>query len=286
MAARWRHDVEHDRAAYQLWTFQTAFRWIYPSIAADGRWTDQLGDLIELHRSTGVGGLTPGRRITQAVWNQVVGTTRINAAGAPSAVAADPLAVYRAPWQSAAALTAAATEVDLIELVQNPGANSDVINVYREPSTVEVLIHHRDTRPLAANDAWVLLLWQSGASANTLTGLDLSALPGFAAAAAASVGPIALPPTLSSWTHAAGPAGAALHRLPTTLDARLPRAVSIDVDFSGVTAYHRVLMVAVVGSSIDLLTAVPQNAPVTVTDLVRNWPYAAMRLGRVIPRPA
>jgi hypothetical protein len=271
---------------YQLWTFQTAFRWIYPSIAADGRWTDQLGDLIELHRATPASGLTPGRRITQAVWNQVLVNTRIDAAGALSAAVGDPLAVYRPPWQSSAAPGAVATEIDLMELVQPPGANNGVINVYREPSTVEVLIHHRDTRPLAANDAWVLLLWQSGKSAGTLTGLDLSALPAYVVAAAATVTPNPLPATPAGWTLQAGPAGAAIHRLPTTLDARIPRAVSIDVDFSGVTAYHHVLLVAVVGSSIDMLTALPQNAPVTVNDLVRNWPYAAMRLARVIPRPA
>ena len=271
--------------AYQLWTFQTAFRWLYPSIAADGRWSDQLGDLIELHRSIPANGLTAGRSVTRAVWNQVLGSVRLDAAGAVSAVAGDPLAVYRAPWQSTASPNAVATEVDLIELVPASGTNGNVINVFREPNTVEVLIHHRDTRPLAANDAWVLLLWRSGPSASTLTALDPAALPAFVAAAVTTVAPNPLPATPAGWTLQAGAAGAAVHRLSTPLDARIPRAVSIDVDFSAVPAYHRVLMLAVVGSSIDTLGTLPLNAPATMTDLVRNWPYAAMRVARVIPRP-
>src|SRR5262249_48674954 len=35
---------------YELWTFQTAFRWIYPAVVADGLWTDLMGDLVQLHR--------------------------------------------------------------------------------------------------------------------------------------------------------------------------------------------------------------------------------------------
>src|SRR6185437_6432176 len=38
--------------AYEIWTFQTAFRWLYPSVSADGQWSDALERLIELHRTT------------------------------------------------------------------------------------------------------------------------------------------------------------------------------------------------------------------------------------------
>ncbi|HZC26437.1 MAG TPA: hypothetical protein VE287_05395, partial [Actinopolymorphaceae bacterium] len=41
--------------AYQLWTFQTAFRWIYPSVNADGTWNSAFEKLVELHRSTAPG---------------------------------------------------------------------------------------------------------------------------------------------------------------------------------------------------------------------------------------
>src|SRR5690606_1704157 len=65
---------------YQLWTFQTAFRWIHPSIVADGQWSDQLADLVELQRSTLPVGQR-GRYIDRALWDAVVGGTRLDASG-------------------------------------------------------------------------------------------------------------------------------------------------------------------------------------------------------------
>lgn len=34
-----------------LWTFQTAFRWIYPSVQGDGQWSDSFGALVRRPRS-------------------------------------------------------------------------------------------------------------------------------------------------------------------------------------------------------------------------------------------
>lgn len=260
---------------YHLWMFQTAFRWIYPSIAADASFSDQFGDLVELHRATLA--LPAGRFVDRALWNAVVGGTHLSSTGAVTANVADPLAVFRAPWQSAAALTSPATEADLAELIVSPRTLSDVSQIYNEPSTVEVLIHHRDTRALPTNDAFAALLWQDAASAATLTGANLAGLPAFAASLLTG----APAPTPAGWKLA----GAALNTLPVALDARLPRAVSVDVDLSGVKAGHRVLFVAIVGSSADQLTTVPVGAPVTVTDMVKAWPNAAMRLVRVWKRP-
>ena len=58
---------------YDLWTFQTAFRWLYPSCVADGRWTDAMRDLVRFHRS--VLGLSPGAFVDQTLWRHVVGGT-------------------------------------------------------------------------------------------------------------------------------------------------------------------------------------------------------------------
>jgi hypothetical protein len=269
---------------YQLWTFQTAFRWLYPSLVADGQWSDQFGDLVELHRSAI--GLAPGRRIDRALWNAVVGGTRLAAPTATTAVvsasAADPRAVYRPPWHTVAAATTTATEIDLIDTVRPPRVVSSSWQVFAEPSTVDVLVHHRDTRALAANDAWVVLLWRSDPSSTALLSANLATLPALAASLLTAT-PAATP---AGWNLATTGAGLAVHRLPVPLDARLPRAVSIDVDLSGVPAFHRVLLVAVTGSSVDPLLQPPAGAPATVTDLVRAWPYAAMRLLRVVPRPA
>ena len=70
------------------------------------------------------------------------------------------------------------------------------------------------------------------------------------------------------------------------LDARLPRAVPIDVDLGGVDEFHRVLLLAIAGSDGDRCAADPVGlaAGATVSDLVQRWPYAAIRLVTVSPR--
>lgn len=265
---------------HQMWTFQTAFRWHYPSLPADGTFSDQLGDLIELHRAQL--GLPAGRFIDQALWTAIVGGTRLDATGAVTTAAGDPLAVHRAPWQSAAAMGALATEVDLMESVVPRRVVGDTWHVFAEPSTVDVLIHHRDTRPLAANDAFAILLWRSAPAAGTLLGAGVADLPAFAASLLTAT-PAAVP---AGWTLAGPGGGASVHRLGVALDARIPRAVSIDVDLSTVPTGHRVLFLAIVGSSVDPLTTPPAGAPATVADLARAWPYAALRMVRAFPRPA
>ena len=73
--------------------------------------------------------------------------------------------------------------------------------------------------------------------------------------------------------------GSAMQTLHTPLDARLPRAVSVDVDLSGVTSGHRVLVVALVGSLADDPVTPPVGAPATIADLVQAWPHAALPRG-------
>jgi len=75
----------------------------------------------------------------------------------------------------------------------------------------------------------------------------------------------------------------ALNALSVALDARLPRAVPIDVDLSAVPVNNRVLFLAIGGSSVDPCTAPPVGLPAnpTVVDLVKCWPYAALRMVRL-----
>jgi hypothetical protein len=263
--------------AYQVWTFQTAFRWIYPSIAASGTWSDQFGDLIVHHRN--LLGLPAGAFIDQALWNAVVGT-RLTATGAVSAVPGDPLAVYRAPWQNAFALNVSATEVDLIELVVPPRTISNTWQVFRAPSIVDVLLHHRDSRPLPANDAFVILLWRSSSSSTTLRQLAPTGIVDYARSLLTAA-PLAVP---AGW-NAVAPAVGQVHRLPITLDARLPRALSIPVDFSAVPVGHRVMIMAIVGSTTDPLTQAVVGAPTTLETFVRAWPHAALRLLQLATPP-
>jgi hypothetical protein len=267
---------------YELWTFQTAFRWLYPGTAATGEWTDQFGDVVALHRANDPA-LADGRYVDRAMWDAVVGGVRLDATGAVTSTATDPLAVYRPAWQHPAALTAPATEVDVVELVRPPRVTADVWQVYRERSTVEVLLHHRDTRPLAVDDAWVVLLWATDPSPATLLGLAVADVPTYAAAVAAG-SPPATPP--AGWTPVAGSGGGFCSRLPVRLDARIPRAVPVDLDLSTVPPNNAVLLLAVVGSSTETTTRpAPVGTPAGVVDLVRGWPYAAARLLTVVDRP-
>ena len=270
---------------YQLWTFQTAFRWLFPAVVADGLWTDLFGDMVELHRVRT--GFSPGRFIDRTQWDWVVGGTRLNANGGVTGNPGDPLGVYRAPWQSPAAMAAAATEVDLMETVAPVSESGDVWRTFREPSTVDVLIHHRDVRAVAAAGAFAVLLWRSSASQSTLLSTSAAGLQAYVQSLVTGA-PLATP---AGWNVVPLPIGGGppLHRSNVAIDARLPRAVSIDVDFSGVTNNHRVLLMAFVGSDVDGFTA-PVTPPTgggpgNVGDLVRGWAHACMRLIRVSTRP-
>lgn len=268
---------------YQLWTFQTAFRWIYPSVLADGQWSDSLGALIEFHRSTAapLGRVEP--KINKTLWDAVVGGTHLDAAGAVTANAADPLAVYRPPWQSPLAMSAPATEIDLLETVVVPRTLNDVVQVFREPSVVDVLIHHRDTTVVAAGDAFALLLWRFGTSQSGLLTVDVSPIPGYVGAVLAG-GPVPAAP--AGWNRALTGAGSPRIPLPAPLDARMPRAVPIDVDLSVVPDGNFVMFLAIAGSNVDPCSTAPVGLPATPTpaDLVRRWPYAALRVARVSTR--
>ena len=252
----------------------------------NGAWDDPFDQLIRLHRTV-VPGLIPGAFIDQGLWNAVVGGTHLDATGSVTPNAADPLAVYRPSWHTPTALTASATEVDVIESVQPVAIVNDAWSVYREQCTVDVLLHHRDTRtldpadPIRPEHAFAMLLWQSGPSRPALLATNLAALPVFAAGLAGG-GPLG--PVPGGWNIATDGAGSALHALPVRLDARVPRAVSIDVNLANITAGHFVLFMAVAGSTVDPCTA-PTVAPInTIAGLVRGWPHAAARLVRVFPR--
>jgi len=280
---------------YQLWTFQTAFHWLYPSVVADGQWTDTFGDLVELQRAVlglpAAATIPPGQRfIDAALWNNVVQNTRVDPdTGLPSANAAHPLGVYRPAWHApsrtlAGALrqTVPATEVDLIETVQPRSVLNGVWQVHSELSTVDILLHHRDMRATADNGAFAMLLRRSGPNQETLlnsSGADLAAFAADLAAGNAHATP-------AGWTLENGNVGASIHRLPVALDARMPRAVSVDVDLTGVTKNHFVLFLAIVGSTADPCTALPQALPAapTVRQVIRRWPYAALRLVQVAAR--
>ena len=264
-----------ESGSFHLWEFQTAFRWLFPAVRADGLWTDQLADLIRLHRASS--GLGAGSDITKATWDDVVGGTHLTAAREVRRAAADHWAVYETPWQMSGAVAGIATEVDTLELVQPQRVRAGIWHVQAGSCRVDVTVHHRDTRPVAADGAYTALFWRSATDETTLLAAladPFDVLHGWNGAATV--------PTPAGWNRVTF-GGSSVHRLPVALDAFMPRAISIDLDLSGVAVGDHVLMVAVCGSSAE-------NAPApaglvagasTVVDLVRAWPRAAMRLIRV-----
>lgn len=278
-------------SAYELWLFQTAFRWLYPSVVPTGQWTQAFGDLVALDRSKRGPMLPGGPLIDQALWDAVVGT-RLGADLSVTANAADSLAVARAPWTTALVPTQPATEIDLMETVVPPSTVGGVWTVYSEPSTVDVLLHHRDSRAADAGHAWAVLLWRYVASAAAGLTAPVAGVTDFHTSAwttpASGAGP-------AGWTVARRPDGSARLPLDVPLDARMPRAVAFDVDLSPPRAPlgqpqppapAAVVFLALVGSlDDDPPVAPPAPAAATVQDLVTQWPYAAARVCLLQPRP-
>jgi hypothetical protein len=262
---------------YELWTFQTAFRWHHPSVVADGKWTDGLGELVAQYRSTKAALAPAEPKITKAVWDDVVRDTRLTAAGEVSTDPAHPLAVYRPPWQTPAALDAVPTELDLVETVRFPRELADEIpHVYREDCTVDVLIHHRDTNPVPPGGAFAFLFWRKADLHGQNLAADTTSLRAYATAV---VGGSTLPSLTDDWTVVLT-AGAAQHFLTVELDARMPRAVSIGFDSRVAPSGRSLILLAIAGSSADLLGEPPVGlgAKPGAIDLARGWPYAAVRL--------
>ncbi len=273
--------------AYDVWTFQTAFRWLHPSVVANGQFSDALGRLVALHRTRMAPAKSAVPQIDAAVWADVVGGVRVRADGTVTADTADPRAVYRAPWQTPRAPTASATEADLLDLVPRNVVN-DLWTVFREPSTVDVLVHHRDAIGLRADQAFVVLLWRVGATPGDLLALSVTSLLPFLTAAAAGTAQ----PVPAGWNLATAGGGLTWRTVPTAVDARMPRAVSIDVDLTAVPNQRQVLFLAFVGSLGAGEVFVPPTTtsgavlpPTTVAELVRFCPYAAARIVHLENRP-
>lgn len=262
---------------YNLWTFQSAFRWRFPAIRADAQWTDQFEDLLALFRASTTG-LTKGKKINAATWNEVVNKTQLDAARKVVTTGATQQAVYETPWQNPGTAVAIATEIDLMELVKPVDVKDNVWHCYAEKSVVDILLHHRDSRPTDANDAYTALFTRKAADSATLRAL--LAQPFAALHAWTGTTPV---PAVTDWTLVSVGANS-VHKLPPKLDAFMPRGISVELDLStGFTAGDHVLLMAVCGSS-KMTPVVPANltATSTVEDLVRAWPRAAMRIIQVM----
>ena len=276
--------TELSSTPFEVWTFQTAFRFLYPSVLPTGVFDDAFGDLVELHRTT-VAGMAPGRMIDKQLWNAVVGGVRLSAGLTASTVAADKLAVYRAPWHTPAAPNATATEIDLMECVL-PASPIGPWGVYGEPLTVDVLLHHRDSRPALAGRAWAMLLWRRANSLADAVASPVAGVRQFRVDASGGAPNIAAPP---GWSVVRDSGGVSRFTLPADLSARQPRAVSIDLDLTPPVGPVQpfVALLALVGSlDDDVPDPAPAAAPATASALALGWSRAALRVLQVVPRPA
>jgi hypothetical protein len=208
-----------------------------------------------------------------------------------SSTVADPLAVYRAPWHTPLNFDGPGTEVDLIEAVFPVRTSGPEWTVFREACTVDVLLHHRDSRPVApglGDSAFAVLLWRFAATTAELLATPATGLVNYLSTVRAAGAGAAAPAPPAGWRVATeSAAGPAMHTLSSVLDARLPRAVPIDLNFAaagGPANGQRVLLLALVASTLDDPIVAPAGPPATVADLVQAWPPAAMRIVRVINR--
>ena len=239
----------NSRDAYGLWVFQTALHGRPdPLCKPNGQWTPLFD--ARLRATTG------SNRITLGIWRNIVG----QGAAFPNA--------FADPWDGASP-----SEADLAELIVDlppSGGSPASIGMRAVAARVDVLVHHRHLTPVAGNDVKVTLLRRD------VTGTNAAAWAALAGGWAAPVQSFlrtggATPALPAGWTFAdattpvRSPAGA--------VDARLPRAVTFDVDFTGLATGTRVLLVAVVHSTVDP-TTLPGSA---LQNLVLGTRFAAVR---------
>ncbi len=241
-----------------LWVFQTALHHIDPLCRPDGNWSAQFAARLTLYNNNPATGAHEGNRITAARWTDVV--------RAPH--------VFADPWDGNSP-----TEADLLELVVEPLQSTTLIIgppatplMARRKLKVDVLVHHRDSRPVAAGDVRVALLRRPLAQLNTEPVIALGADWKDRVALLMSGG---VPPPLPDSWEIADPIRT---RQPgDSVDARTPRAVTFDVDFTGTPPRTGWLLLAVVHSVPDPVSAA-SLAGNNVTDLVLNCHQVAGRI--------
>jgi len=233
---------------YGLWVFQTALHAKPdPLCRPDGQWTPLFDS--RLRAATG------GNRVTQAIWDNIVG----HAGSFPNA--------YAPPWDAAAP-----TEADLLELIVDLRVASLLASLAmrRGQTKVDVLVHHRDVRPVPKSDVNVTLLIRD------VTGTledDWSALSGgFTVPLQNFLRTAGAPPALpDGWTFC--DAATPLRHPSAAVDARLPRSVTFDLNLSSRAVGDRLLLLAAVSSALDSATLANQ----TLETLVRSTRFISLR---------
>jgi hypothetical protein len=238
---------------HALWIFQTALRSAVtppdPIVQPTGEWTRAFEARLRAFRAAHHP--PAANQIDTATWDAVM------AAGTP----------FADPWGPDEP-----TEADLHELVHErkggPAAEKYTL-ASDDLHRVHVLVHHRDSRPIAGNDVSVLLLRRTldgaeDAGANVaLTDAWKTAVEQHFAGATP-----ALPDNwevVGALAHPSGP-----------LDARIARVVTFELNLVPVTVGSVILLLAVVSSTVDAVTAASLTGS-TVRDLVLGCRHVAAK---------
>jgi hypothetical protein len=241
----------------ELWPFQTALHAVDPACRPTASWTKAFGRRLEVFRKThNVGGNPVPANLLQVidadVWGQVV----------------DAAHVFAPMWDGVEP-----TEADLLELVQLDHAGNGETRVPAARLNVDVLVHHRDSRPVDASKVRVTLLQRDvSGPAKPWESARIEA----DACAAVTSALIAVPPASmpAPWSYA--DSASRVLSPSTGVDARTPRPVSFTFDATAL-AGQTILLLAVISTDDEAVAL----SPGVVGDLARSDAHLAARVLRV-----
>jgi hypothetical protein len=235
-----------------LWAFQTALHAVDPLCRADGNWTDEFVKRCKARRATLSPPPAAGQVVDAVLWTNVM--TAAN--------------VFTEPWvdgPGASALARQPTEADLYELVPDrPALGNARSGIAAGKVKVDVLVHHRHAVEVSPDKVLVTLAW----APLPASFVDWPTMPVPWAPAVQQMlrtGGASFPgPVPAPW--AIGDTARFTRQPAGPLDARTPRSVTFDLDFSSRTTGTALILVAVVHSDPDPVTL----TGTTLRDLVLN----------------
>ena len=239
-----------------LWQFQAALHNVDPACRPTGRWSAAFGRQLAAFRQAHPVGGNPVpaaslQVIDAGVWAQVV----------------VPANAFQPMWDGLEP-----TEADLLELVRQDHSVDDATLVPPNLLNVDVLVHHRDSRPLSTANVRVTLLRRT----LSVVPADWAAVRLEQDARDALVGALTTntPPAMPApWSYA--DSGSAVRRPNFDVDARLPRPVTFRIPAGAVG--DRVLLLAAVSTVAEPIAV----GPGVVRDLAVADPHLAVRILQV-----
>jgi hypothetical protein len=240
-----------------LWQFQAALHAVDPSVRPTAEWTKGFGRRLEAYRRAHpVGGNpVPAAKlqvIDSDVWGQVVDATR---SFAPMWDGDEP------------------TEADLLELVHVSLSADRMSFATANRTCVDVLVHHRDSRPVRAGTVRATLL-RRDVTANSPHWETVDIDAPTCAAVNTALTSTTVPNLAGPWSYA--DVTRTVRAPAHDVDARTPRPVTFEVDLT-TSALTTVMLLAVISTDVEPVTL----STGIVRDVVRADPHLAARVIQV-----